>query len=149
MSDVTPIIDVDCVDNETMLIVERDAAEVIVPEGAVVGEGLFEAKVLAEGMLEVVSMGIVPVPVEVVPVGVCPMTMVPLVEALATVGATIEGPLLERRLSEVLGRLVDEPVFVFMVTTVEESIFNETEDEEPGTKEPLGVTELEKKIPLA
>lgn len=67
--DVTPAIDVDCVDNETMLIVERDADEVIVPVGAVLEEGLFEDEILAEEMLEVVPTGIVPVPVEAVPVG--------------------------------------------------------------------------------
>ncbi len=140
MFDVTPAIDVDCVDNETILIVERDAAEVIFPVGAVLEEGLLE-----EEILEMVSVGIVPVPVEAVPVGRFPMMTIPLVEALAIVGVMIEGPLLERRVSEVLGTSVEEPVFVFMEVTVEEPMFDATEDEEPGMKEPLGTTELEKK----
>ena len=134
MFNVTPAIDVDCVDNETMLIVERDATEVMIPVGA---------EILAGEMLEVVLMGIVPVLVEAVLVGGFPMTTVPLVEVLVMVGAMIEGPLLERRVSEVLGVLVEEAVFVFMEMTVEESIFDDTEDEEPEMEEPLGVAELE------
>ena len=128
---VTPAIDVDCVDNETMLIVERDATEVMIPVGA---------EILAGEMLEVVLMGIVPVLVKAVLVGGFPMTTVPLVEVLVVVGAIIEGPLLERRVSEVLGVLVEE---AFMEMTVEESIFDDTEDEEPEIEEPLGVAELE------
>ena len=147
MFNVTPAIDVDCVDNETMLIVERDATEVIVPVGAVLEEGLFEEETLAGEMLEVVPMGIVPVLVEAVLVGGFPMMTVPLVEALVMVGVMIEGPLLERRVSEVLGMLVEEAVFVFMEMTVEESMFDDTEDEEPEMEEPLGVAELEMTMP--
>lgn len=47
------------------------------------------------------------------------MMTVPLVEALMMVGVMIEGPLLERWASELLGMLVEEPVFVFMEMTVE------------------------------
>ena len=66
MFDVTPAIDVDCVDNETMLIVERDATEVIVPVGAAIAEGVFEEgeREPASEIPEVISMGIVPVSVE-------------------------------------------------------------------------------------
>ena len=73
---------------------------------------------------------------------------VPLVEALAIVGVMIEGPLLERGVIEVLGTFVEKPVFVVMGMTVEESMLHDTEDEEPGMKKPLGVTELGIKIPL-
>ena len=150
MFDVTPAIDVDCVDNETMLIVERDATEVIIPVGAALEEGVFKEREreLGSEIPEVISMGIVPVPVEEVSVGGFLLRTVPLVEALAIVGVMIEGPLLERGVIEVLGTLVEKPVIVFMGMTVEESMLRVIEDEKPGMKKPLGVTELGKKIPL-
>ena len=134
--------DVDCVDNEIMLIVERDAAEVIVPVGVVLEEGLFE-----EEMLEAVPMGIVPMTVEAVSVRGYPTMTVPLVEELVMVGVMTEGPLLERRLNEALVMLAEEPVFIFIEMTVE-LMLDDTEDKEPELEEPLGVAELEKTMLL-
>lgn len=55
--DVTPAIDVDCVDKEAILIVERDAEDVMVPAGEVLDGEVPEGETLA---LLPVRMALVP-----------------------------------------------------------------------------------------
>lgn len=120
-----------------ILIVEKDAGEVIVP----VAEGLAE-ETLVEGVLVEILLVVVPIGNVLVPVGGIAMMTVPLVGALGAVGLITEGPVPEKRLGEVA-----------MVT---ESLVEDIVDEEPIKKRLLGAVavdessgeDLERRMPL-
>ena len=170
--DEIPVIDVDCVDKETILIVERDAGEVMVPVAEVPVIEMLAEIILAVGVLVKELPIVVPIGSVLAPVRELPMIRVPLIEALELGGLMTEDPLPEKPVVEmpVVTELLTNEVVVLKGVLVEllvagpvavaillDTSVDGTADEEPMKEETLvaigegerSVKELEMKMPLA
>ena len=111
MFDEIPVTDIDCVDNETILIVERDAGDVIVlVAGVLIIENLLDA-ILAVGVFVDEIPIVVPVGFVLALVRELSMMTVPFIEELETIGLITEDPVPGRPVAEVpvvTWSLVDE-----------------------------------------
>ena len=96
------MIDVDCVDKETILIVERDADEVMVPVAEVLVIEVLTDVILAAGILVEELPVVVPIGNVLVLVRELPLMRVPLSETLELIALTTEDPVPETPVVEVL-----------------------------------------------
>ena len=172
MFDEIPVIDVDCVDKVTILIVERDAGEVMVPMAEVPVMEMLAEVMLAVGVLVKEISVVDPAGNVLVPVRELPMIRVPLIEALELGGLMTEDPMLEKPVVEmpIVTELLTNEVVVLKGVLVESLVagpvavailldksVDSTADEEPMEEETLvavavgerSVKELERKMPLA
>ena len=96
------MIDVDCVDKETILIVERDADEVMVPVAEVLVIEVLTEVILAAGILVEELPVVVPIGNVLVLVRELPLMRVPLSETLELIALTTEDLVPETPVVEVL-----------------------------------------------
>ena len=100
MFDKIPVIDVDCVDKETILIVERDADDVMVPvAGVLVIEKLPDA-IVAVGLFVDEMPIVVPGGFVLALVRELSMMTVPFIEELETMWLVTEDPVPGRPVTE-------------------------------------------------